>query len=79
MSIVEAFEDIKINLGPIRLHEALNAVIELKNGRANGPDNIFAEMLKVQNGDAKSFLDIVNKCWSEENLPHDWKLAENVL
>ena len=33
-------------------------------------------MLKSHNGIAEWLWDIVNKCWTEENLPQDWKLAE---
>ena len=35
-------------------------------------------MLKSHNGIAEWLWDIVNKCWTEENLPQDWKLASVV-
>ena len=75
LSIVEASESLEIDLGPIRIDEVIYAVRKLKNGKASGPDNISAEMLKSHNGIAESLWDIVNKCWTEENLPQDWKLA----
>ena len=78
LSIVEASESLEIDLGPIRFDEVLYAVHKLKNGKASGPDNISAEMLKSHNGIADWLWDIVNKCWTEENLPQDWKLAEIV-
>ena len=78
LSIVEASETLEIDLGPIRFDEVLNAVRKLKNGKASGPDDISAEMLKSHIGIAEWLWDIVNKCWTEENLPHDWKLAEVV-
>ena len=78
LSTVEASKSLEIDLGPIRFDEVLYAVRKLKNGRASGPDNISAEMLKSHNGIAEWLWDIVNKCWTEENLPQDWKLAEVV-
>ena len=78
LSIVEASESLEIDLGQIRFDEVLNAVRKLKNGKASGPDNISAEMLKLHIGIAEWLWDIVNKCWTGENLPQDWKLAEVV-
>ena len=78
LSKVEASESLEIDLGPIHFDEVLNAVPKLKNGKASGPDNISAEMLKSHIGIAEWLWDIVNKCWTEENLPQDWKLAEVV-
>ena len=78
LSIVEASKSLEIDLGPIWFDEVLNAVRKLKNGKAIGPDEISAEMLKSHNGIAEWLWDIVNKCWTEENLPQDWKLAEVV-
>ena len=78
LSIVEASESLEIDLGPIRFDEVLNAVRKLKNAKASGPEDISAEMLKSHNGIAEWLWDIVNKCWTEENLPQDWKLAEVV-
>ena len=76
LSIVEASESLEIDLGPIRFDELLYAVRKLKNCKASGPDNISVEMLKSHIGIAEWLWDIVNKCWTEENLPQDWKLAE---
>ena len=72
LSIVEASESLEIDLGPIRFDEVLNAVRKLKNGKASGPDDISAEILKSHIGIAEWLWDI------EENLPQDWKLAEVV-
>ena len=78
LSIVEASESLEIDLGPIWFDEVLYAVRKLKNGKASGRDNISIEMLKSHNGIAEWLWDIVNKCWSEENFPQNWKLAEVV-
>ena len=75
---MEASESLEIDIGPIRFDEVLYAVRKLKNGEASGPDNISAEMLKSHNGILERLWDIVNKCWTEENLSPDWKLAEVV-
>ena len=69
LSIVEASESLEIDLGPIRFDEVLYAVRKLKNGKASGPDNISAEMLQSHNGVAEWLWDIVNKWWTERNLP----------
>ena len=53
LSIVEASESLEIDLGPIRFDEVLNAVRKLKNGKASGPDDISAEMLKSHIGIAE--------------------------
>ena len=78
LSIVELSESPEIDLGPIRFDEVLYAVRKLKNGKASGPDDISAEMLKSHNGIAERLWDTVNKCWTKKNLPQDWKLAEVV-
>ena len=75
---MEASESLEIDLSPIRFDEVLYVVRKLKNGKASGPDDISAEMLKSHNGIAEWLWDIVNKCWTEENLPQDRKLAEVV-
>ena len=75
LSIVEASESPEIDLGPVRFDEVLYAVRKQKNGKASEPDEISAETLKSQNGIADWLWEIVNKCWTEENLPQDWKLA----
>ena len=78
LSIVEASKSLETELGPIRFDEVLCAVRKLKNGKASRPDDISAEMLKSHNGIAEWLWDVVNKCWTEENFPQDWKLAEVV-
>ena len=75
---MEASESLEIDLVPIQFDEVLNAVRKLKNGKASGPDDISAKMLKSHIGIAEWLWDIVNKCWTEENLPQVWKLAEVV-
>ena len=78
LSIVEDSESLEIDLGPIQFDEVLYAVRKLRNGKASGPDDISAEMLKSHNGIAEWLWDIVNKCWTEQIFHQDWKLAEVV-
>ena len=78
LSIVEASKSLEKDLCPIRFDEILSSVRKLKNGKASGPDDISAAMLKSHIGIAEWLWDIVNKCWTEENLPQNWKLAEVV-
>ena len=74
----EAAESLSIDLSPIRFEEVLEAVRRLKNGKASGPDNISCEMLKAHKGIVEWLWDIIDKCWSTEVLPNDWKVAEIV-
>ena len=74
----EAAESLSIDLSPIRFEEVLEAVRRLKNGKASGPDNISCEMLKAHKGIVEWLWDIIDKCWSTEVLPDDWKVAEIV-
>ena len=74
----EAAESLPIDLSPIRFEEVLEAVRRLKNGKASGPDNISCEMLKAHKGIVEWLWDIIDKCWSTEVLPDDWKVAEIV-
>ena len=74
----EAAESLSIDLSPIRFEKVLEAVRRLKNGKASGPDNISCEMLKAHKGIVEWPWDIINKCWSTEVLPDDWKVAEIV-
>ena len=62
----------------MRFDEVPYAVRKLKNGKANGPGHFSAEMLKSHNRISEWLWDIVNKCWTEQNFPQDWKLAEVV-
>ena len=74
----EAAESLPIDLSPIRFEEVLEAVRRLKNGKASGPNNISCEMLKAHKGIVEWLWDIIDKCWSTEVLPDDWKVAEIV-
>ena len=74
----EAAESLSIDLSPIRFEEVLEAVRRLKNGNTSGPDNISSEMLKAHKGIVEWLWDIIDKCWSTEVLPDDWKVAEIV-
>ena len=78
LDLEEAAESLSIDLSPIRFEEVLEAVRRLKNGKASGPDNISCEMLKAHKGIVEWLWDIIDKSWSTEVLPDDWKVAEIV-
>ena len=75
-------ERFPVEYGPIILIEIKIALKTLKNDRAAGPDEIKAEHLKAlastQEG-LQIVLDILNICWSTQNVPDDWKLSRIIL
>ena len=55
------------------------ALKRTKNGKAPGADKISAEMLKKMGNRGKLFLlELYNKLWSEEIIPHDWEIGQIV-
>ena len=75
---LEAAKDLESDLGPIRLNEVINVVRNLKNGKASGPDEISAEMLRAHKGVAQMLWNIIDKSWKTEHLPADRKVAQIV-
>ena len=54
--------------------EIKQAIIQLKNGKASGPDNIPAEALKADIDTSVEMLhSLFEKIWEEEDVPTDWK------
>ncbi|VDP78017.1 unnamed protein product, partial [Schistosoma curassoni] len=50
------------------------AIRQIKSGKAAGPDNIPAEILKADVTATARILHILfNKIWDEEQVPRDWK------
>ena len=69
---------LEIDLGPIRLNEVIHVVRNLENGKASGPDEILAEILKAHDGTAQVLWNIIDKSWKTEHLPEDWKVPQIV-
>lgn len=64
-------EEVKIQMDTVK-----KAVMGLKNGKASGPEGVYAEMLK--NGTQKLFemlTYIINKCLNGHPVPEQWKVA----
>lgn len=62
-----------INTNPPTLEEIVEAIKELKNGKAAGNDNIPAEALKADpHITARAFLPLFQAIWLEEKLPDEW-------
>ncbi|XP_073695611.1 uncharacterized protein [Garra rufa] len=69
-----ANEDLPINCEKPTREEIRKAITLLKNGKAAGPDNIPAEVLKVdQDTVAEMLYPLFEKIWEEEEIPNDWK------
>ena len=62
--------------GDLTIGEVNNALREVKNGKAAGPDGIHPGFLKNLGPKSKDrLLEIFNKAWKEGNLPQDWRTA----
>ena len=63
LSIANFFfaKDVQTDLGPIRLNEVFYVVRNLKTGKARGPDEKSAEMLKAHDGIAHLLWNIIDR------------------
>lgn len=60
----------------IRVEEVVKAIRELMNGRAPGPGNIPAELIKCGTGKLVNHLrDLLQKCIDGDDIPKEWKEA----
>lgn len=60
----------------IAREELIEALSELKNGKAPGNDKITGEMMKnMGEKGVQMLLDIFNRVWQEEIIPEDWKIG----
>ncbi|VDP69402.1 unnamed protein product [Schistosoma mattheei] len=59
-----------MNVGPPTTEEISMAIRQIKSGKAEGPDNIPAETLKVDVAVTTRMLHILfSKIWDEEQVP----------
>ncbi|XP_043943589.1 uncharacterized protein LOC122815288, partial [Protopterus annectens] len=74
-SIIEpANEDLPINCEKPSKEEIRKAIIQMKNGKAAGPDNIPAEALKADlNTSVEMLYPLFERIWAEETVPSEWK------
>lgn len=56
------------------VNEIKAAIKRLKNNKAAGPDNIYAEMLKVNVSTITPYLyNIFKELWIKKEIPSSWK------
>ena len=69
---VKPSDELNIGTGRITRIEIKNAIKTLKNGRAEGGDNIPPEAIKA-GGDTSEevLLNLCNRMWSEEKIPEE--------
>ena len=66
--------DLPINCDRPSRDEIRKAILQLKNGKAAGPDSIPAEALKADPDIMTEMLyPLFGKIWEEEEIPSDWK------
>ena len=72
--IPAAENDLPINCEPPSKEEIRQAIKTLRNGKAAGPDNIPAEVLKMDIEETVEMLHpLFVKIWEEEQVPSEWK------
>ena len=69
-----ADSDLTIDCNPPTKEEIQNAIKQLRNGKAAGPDNIPAEAMKADiRTNVELLYPLFNKIWDEEQVPTEWK------
>ncbi|XP_043921714.1 cyclic nucleotide-gated cation channel beta-3 [Protopterus annectens] len=72
--IEPANEDLSINFEKPSKEEIRKAIIQMKNGKVAGPDNILAEALKADlNTSVEMLYPLFERIWAEETVPSEWK------
>lgn len=72
--ILPAENDLDIDCNPPSREEIRQAIKQLKNGKASGPDNIPAEALKADIETTVNMLyPLFIQIWNEEKIPVEWK------
>ena len=71
--ITEGVEEIEVSIEYLSKEEIGEAIDDLKNNKAAGPDNITAEVLKADKGTTVTKLEEIFKlAWDAEEVPSDW-------
>lgn len=71
--ILEADEDLDINIDPPAREEIVTAIKTLKNGKSPGQDNLDAELFKADPELAATILQpLFTAIWEGEEMPDDW-------
>ena len=71
--ILEAEEDLNINIEPPTKEEIVTAIKTPKNGKSSGQDNLDAELFKADPELAATILQpLFTAIWAGEEVPEDW-------
>jgi hypothetical protein len=74
IDIGNTIEELKIDTKPISKQEIRKAIKNIKNGKAPGPDNITAELLKADTETTANILyKLLYEIWNKEQVPSEWK------
>ena len=66
--------ELLVSTDDISENEVEDAVKRLKNGKAAGDDHIAAELLKHGGRIViQELTKLLNQCWREQKVPHDWR------
>ena len=66
--------ELQINLSEPATVEIRAAIMELKNNKAAGPDNVAAELLKADTATTTNILyPLFKEIWRTEKMPRDWQ------
>ena len=72
--LVEAPEDLEVNLEAPTVQEIHAAIQDLKNGKAPGCDNLNAELFKADPMlAARQILPLFTATWTEKRIPEGWR------
>ena len=75
-NIVEAGEDLDIDIQPISEEEVKEAIRAQKKNKAPGKDGVCAEMLMVEEAETPRLLcKILNDIWDKEIIPEEWRIG----
>ncbi|XP_046565193.1 uncharacterized protein LOC124273893 [Haliotis rubra] len=73
-NIEPAADSLDISIEPPNIEEEKRAIRALKNGKAPGMDQIYADMLKAEDSVTPALLtDIISNVWESEEAPETWK------
>ena len=69
----DANRELPVNVNAFSENEVRTAIMQLKNGKAAGVDNIQLELLKYADSAVPHLTNMCNMVWHQEEFPADWK------
>jgi len=70
----DANKELPVNVNAFSENEVRMAIMQLKNGKAAGVDNIQLELLKYADSAVPHLTNMCNMVWHQEEFPADWKM-----